>query len=143
MTLRLPDQRVMTIEGRKTLVIERTPALPASLKLLFEGGRDRSGRSWTPIRLIVRRPLRIGGTRAACGEQDHRLADWLEGFHTGSDGIARHLRLLACQDCGAVCVRDRSVDHLDNLPTGGQRRRRKDHVIAWYSGARPKQRTYS
>jgi hypothetical protein len=137
-----PEPRVLTIEGRRTLVVERHPPLPATLKLLLEGGRDSDG-LWQPIRLVVRRPLRLGGTRAACGQQDHRLADWLEGFHTGSDGIARYLRILVCQDCGAVCVRDSSFDHLDQLPTGGQRLRRKNHVIAWYSGARRNQRTYS
>ena len=138
----LPDPRVVTIEGRRTLVIERTPPLPTTLKLLLEGGRDARG-LWPPIRLVVRRPLRLTGTRPDCGQQDHRLADWLEGFHTGSDGIARYLRILACQDCGAVCVRDASVDHLPGLPTGGRPLRRKDHVIAWYSGARRSQRTYS
>lgn len=141
--LRAPDPRVMTIEGRRTLVVERKPPLPVSLKLLLEGGRDDAGRSWTAIRLTIRRPLRIGGARAACGQQEHRLADWLEGFHTGSDGIARYLRLLACTDCAAVCVRDRSIDFLDQLPVGRHARRRKDHVIAWYSGARPRQRIYS
>lgn len=139
----IPDQRVVTIEGRRTLVIERHPPLPSTLKVLLEGGRDAAGRHWMPVRIVVQRPIRLGGTRAACGQQDHRLADWLEGFHSGSDGIARYLRILVCQDCGAVCIRDSSFDQLANLPTGRQPLRRKDHVIAWYSGARQNQRTYS
>lgn len=139
----IPDPRVVTIEGRRTLVIERRPPLPSTLKVLLEGGRDGSGRSWLPVRIVVRRPIRLGGARTACGQQDHRLADWLEGFHTGSDGIARYLRILVCQDCGAVCIRDASFDQLDHLPTGRQPLRRKDHVIAWYSGARPGNRVYS
>jgi hypothetical protein len=138
-----PDPRVVTIEGRRTLVVERHPPLPPSLELLLEGGADQTGRVWRPLRLVVRRPLRLLGTRAGCSQQDHRLADWLEGFHSGSDAVVRYLRLLVCQDCGAVCVRDRSFDTLTHLPTGGQNARRKDHVIAWYSGARRHQRLYS
>lgn len=139
---RVPDPSVQIIEGRKTLVVERRPPLPSSLQLLLEGGRDAAGRIWSPIRLIASRRLVLAGARYACLGQDHRLTPWLEGFHTGSDRVARFLSLAACSDCGAVCVRDRSFDSLDRLPTGGQKPRRKDHVMAWYSGARPANRTY-
>lgn len=143
MTIRNPDPRVEIIEGRRTLVVERRPPLPSSLALLLEGGREPNGRTWHPIRLAVRQPLRLAGARASCLGQDHQLSLWLEGFHTGSDGAVRYLSLAACVDCGSVCVRDRSPDSLANLPFGaGRQPRRKDHVIAWYSGARPNQRTY-
>lgn len=137
----MTDPHVEVIEGRRTLVIERRPPLPPTLALLIEGGRDAHGRTWSPLRVAHSQPLRIYGARQSCLGQDHRLAAWVEGFHTGSDGVARHLALLACQDCGSVCVRDRSLDTLPFLPMGRQARR-KDHVLAWYSGSRPNQRTY-
>jgi hypothetical protein len=136
------EPRVAVIEGRRTLIVERNPPLPESLALLLEGGRDSARRSWSPIRLTSRQPLRLMGARTACLGQDHRLVPWLEGFHTGSDLVTRFLHVHACADCGSVCVRDHSLDFLDGLPTGDQRRRRKDHVIAWYSGARPLNRTF-
>lgn len=142
MAPRLPDPRVEVIEGRRTLVVHRRPPLPASLSLLVEGGRDTSGHAWQPIDLVLRQPLRLSGARSHCLGQDHRLQLWLEGFHTGSDGVRRYLSLAACRDCGAICVRDRSHDLIPRLPTGGRRPLRKDHVIAWYSGARPLNRTY-
>ena len=134
--------RVEVIEGRRTLVTERRPPIPATLDMLLEGGRDASGRAWAPLRVTARAPLRLLGARADCLGQDHRTAPWLEGWHTGSDLVIRFLHLAACLDCGSVCVRDRSVDSLAQLPTGRQAPRRRDHVIGWYSGARPLHRTY-
>lgn len=138
-----PEKRVAIIEGQRVLVIERTPPIPDDLALLLEGGRDRAGRIWTPLRVISRQPLRLDGTRAACLEQDHRLLPWVEGFHTGSDGISRALHLLACRDCGSVCVRDISFDTLDGLRVGRRGAARRNHVIGWYSGARRGQRVYA
>lgn len=143
--------RVETIEGRRTLVVERTPPLPAALATLLEGGRDHAGRYWSRLAVTRREPLRLGGARAACLADDHRLRLWLEGLFAGSDGLTRSLRLNACADCGAVCVRDVSSDSLAAYDPAGHgevrpaRRplRRKDHVIGWYSGARPGQRVYS
>jgi hypothetical protein len=137
-----PD-RVLTIEGHKVRVIERAPPIPGTLEVLLEGGRDGNGRFWAPLRIISRQPLRLGGPRPECLREDHRLGEWLEGFHTGSDQTSRHLALLACSDCGAVQVRDRSFDSIDNLPTGRLPLRRRDHLIGWYSGSRPRQRVYT
>ena len=134
--------RVEVIEGRRTLVTERRPPLPPTLALLLEGGRDPAGRIWNVLRLTARAPLRLTGARASCLGQDHRTAPWLEGWHTGSDLVIRFLHLAACLDCGSVCVRDRSIDSLAQLPTGRQAPRRRDHVLAWYSGARPLNRTF-
>lgn len=150
----MPAQRephLATVEGHRVLVIDRDPPIPGSLSLLLEGGRDEAGRPWAPLRVVVQYPLRLGGARSACLEQDHRLKPWLEGFATGSDLQNRYLHIHACQDCGSVCVRDASFDTLEaHDPTGrgavSKSRlapRRRDHVIGWYSGARPNQRTYS
>lgn len=135
--------RVAVIEGHRVLVIERTPPIPDDLSLLLNGGRDRAGRPWAALRVAVRQPLRLDGARAACLDQDHRLAPWVEGFHTGSDGVNRTLHLLACRDCGSVCVRDVSFDSLDRLRTGRRGPARRNHVIGWYSGARRGQRVYT
>lgn len=83
--------------------------------------------------------------------EDHRLGEWVEGFHTGSDTVTRFLALQACRDCGAVCVRDRSIDSLTNYDPDRRgpvrvspiRERRKDHILGWYTGARPKSRIYT
>jgi hypothetical protein len=136
------EPRVVTIDGRKALVVERHPPLPSELSLLLEGGRDAAGRVWRALRIVGRQPLRLSGARSSCLSEDHRLVPWLDGFHVGSDGVTRSLHLDACRDCGAVSVRDSSFDTLERLPTGGRPLLRKSHVIAWYSGARPSQRTY-
>lgn len=141
------EPRRTVIAGRTVLVVDRRPPLPETLELLLEGGRDTSGRRWVPIRVAVRRALRIGGAAASClassngdPELDHRLSVWLEGFLLGSDAIVRFLSLHACTDCGAVCVRDRSIDELPGLSAGRRPLRRKDEVIGWYTGARPRDR---
>lgn len=138
------------VGGRVVLVVERKPPIPPSLELLLSGGRDDSGRRWLPLRVAVRRPLRLGGAAASClasssGDpaRDHRLGLWLEGPYVCADGIVRVLSLHACTDCGAVCVRDRSFDELPGLSAGRRPPRRRDEVIGWYSGARPRDRVYT
>jgi hypothetical protein len=135
--------RVTVIEGRTVLVTEMTPPIPGSLELLLSGGRDVRGLRWQPLRVAFRDPLRLAGARAECLQDEHRLRRWLEGFHSGNDGATRYLCLMACADCGAVCVRDRSFDSLDGLRVGRRPLRRRDHIIGWYSGARPRGRVYS
>jgi hypothetical protein len=137
------ERRVMVIDGQRVAVFDRPKPIPASLALMLNGGRDDAGRVWMPLRQVVNHTLRIGGARPECAQQDHRLKPWVEGFHTGSDGVARYLHLTACADCGSVCVRDSSIDSLTGLPTGRLAPRRKSHVIGWYSGARPRQRVYT
>ena len=139
----MTHDRVMTIEGQRVRVIERNSPIPESLDLLLEGGRDGSGRFWAPLRIVSRLPLRFAGPRPECLREDHRLGSWVEGFHTGSDGATRFLALQACRDCGAVCVRDRSFDTIDRLPTGRLAPRRRDHLLAWYTGSRPRSRIYT
>lgn len=140
--VRSPEPRTAIIEGQKVLVVERRPPIPPTLQLLIDGGRDAAGFPWRPLRVATTAPLRITGARSDCTQQTHRLSRWLEGFHSGRDGVARFLRLEACSDCGAVCVRDRSFDSLDALPQGRGPLKRRDHVMGWYSGSRRNQRTY-
>ena len=135
--------RVIKIEGEDVLVVERTPPLPPTLNLLLEGGRDPSGRLWAPLRVVVRHQLQLGGARPECERQEHRLGPWLEGFHTGADGIGRSLRLLACRDCGAICIRDATYDSLPGLPPGARGPGRRNLILGWYTGARPNQRIYT
>lgn len=141
--IELEEPRVITVDGKRVRVFERTPPLPPTLSLLLEGGRDAKGRVWLALRVVRQRPLgKLGGARAECMADNHELKPWVDGFHVGSDLVTRALHLNVCADCGSVCVRDASYDVLDGLPTGGRPLRRKDHVIGWYSGARPNQREY-
>lgn len=127
------EPQVQVIEGRHVIVIQRRPPLQASLELL----RRAMVVTWET-------PLRRTGPRAEClGEQSHRLIHFLSGRHAGLDGIVRDLRLFMCADCEAVCVRDVTHDRLDRLPTGQQPLRRRDRILGWYTGGRPRQRTYS
>lgn len=135
--------RVMVVEGQRVLAVTRNPPLPPTLALLLDGGRDASGRYWPPLRVIRTRQIRLRGARYECLQDDHRLQAWIDGLHVGSDLVTRSLHLNVCADCGTVCVRDASLDMLDGLPTGGRPLRRKDHLICWYTGARPNQRVYS
>jgi hypothetical protein len=144
------EPRVEVIEGRRTLVIERVRPIAPTLDLFLNGGRGPDGRLWQAFRVLRRFPLRLMGARAACMDQDHRMADWLDGFYACSDGQTRQFRLLACEDCGAVCVRDISfdvaiatADGLEPVKAGRLAPRRRDHVIGWYTGARPNQRQYT
>lgn len=132
MNIARPEPRVTVIEGRRTLIVERRPPLPPTLDALRRGMTI----AWETT--ITRR-----GARVACvSEQDHRLFRFIEGRHVGSDGVVRDLRLFMCADCEAVQVRDVSQDRMTRLPTGRQPLRRRDHVLGWYSGARPNQRSY-
>lgn len=133
----------MVIDGERVAVFDRPKPVPPTLALMLNGGRDSAGRVWRPLRQAVVYTLHVGGARAECAQQEHRLTPWIEGFHSGSDGITRYLRLEACQDCGSVAIRDASVDTLDGAPVGRLAPRRRDHLIGWYTGARPRQRVYA
>lgn len=124
------EPRIVEIGGQRALVVVRRPPLPQTLdRLLAE------------MRIAFRSPVLIRGWRAACSEQDHRMLLLAEGTHTGTDGVRRSLRLLQCQDCESVAVRDVSWDALPGLRHRGPLLRR-DRVIGWYSGARRNRRQY-
>jgi hypothetical protein len=147
-----PRTRVSVIEGRTVLVVEKSPAIAPTLELLLAGGRDATGRLWRPLTVSERHPLVLSGTRSACvAEQDHRLRDWLAGVLVDVSGVLRSVRLRACADCGAVEVRDVSLDtdkaH-DPAGRGFARRpglpwRHRDLVIGWYAGSRARGRTFT
>jgi hypothetical protein len=122
------EPRVAVIEGRRTLVVERRPPLPARLGDLL-------------ARLRVY-PVRISGWRSTCSEQDHRLVPLADGSYLCNDGLRRELRVLICADCEAAQVRDVTIDRLPGLATGRLTPRRRDLIIGWYSGSRRNQRTY-
>lgn len=126
----MPD--LQTIEGQKTLVVERRPPLQPKL----------DGLLGALTHVTARVDITPGGTSVACELRDHRFRLFREGRHVGLDGVVRDLRLQMCADCGAVCVRDISFDRLPGLPTGRGGPRRRDDVLGWYSGKRRAAREY-
>ena len=128
----MTEPKVQTIEGQPTLVVERKAPLPQHLdtlvgQLSFVRFRD---------------DVQPRGMSASCELRNHRMARMREGRHVGLDGIVRDLRLDRCMDCGAVEVRDISVDRLPGLAAGRSGPNRKSHVLGWYSGARRNSREY-
>jgi hypothetical protein len=124
--------RTEIIEGQQTLVVERKPPLQPKL--------DRLLGALTLVRDYGMTPPT--GTRPSCEMRQHRFLNFRDGRHVGLDGIVRDLRLQMCADCGAVCVRDISIDRLPGLTPGRGGPRRRDHVLGWYSGARRNRREY-
>lgn len=130
--------RVEVIEGRQTLIQASGSGLPQKLdKLLSE-----------LLTVTYRDDFTLAGTRPSCTYlREHRFRRFREGRWYARSGIRAgevlDLSLLMCQDCGAVQVRDTSIDWL-----GGQKRpaadppKRRDHVMDWYSGKRPAGREY-
>lgn len=130
------EPRIAVIEGEKVLVFDAPSVLPASLGGLLTQLRVTFRDDWTP-----------GGMSTLCMLRDHRLRKFREGRYLGSDGLVRDLRLFMCQDCETVCVRDVSIDSLEQAVGTPRRRsvlepRRRNEIIGWYSGARRNQRIY-
>ncbi len=121
-----------TIEGQRTLVVQRTPPLPQKLDALLA----------SLSHVTYAQDIRPSGMAASCSLRDHRFARFREGRHIGTDGVVRDVTLQMCADCGAVCVRDVSFDRLPGLPTGRRGAARRDDILGWYSGARRNQREY-
>jgi hypothetical protein len=128
----MPAARRDVIEGRPTLVVQRTPPLPQKL----------DGLLGSLTHVTYRDDIRPGGTARSCELRNHRFARFREGTHIGTDGIVRDVALRMCVDCGAVEVRDTSYDRLPGLPTGRKGPARRDELLGWYSGARRNQREY-
>lgn len=135
---RRPEPRRVVIDGQVAIEMVRRPPLPQRLdQLLAAPG----------MRVF---PITIHGWRDACESQVHRLMPIAEGRYRGPDLVVRDLRVLMCCDCEAVCVRDVSLDTLEAYdPTGRgfvrptkRAPRRRDLVLAWYTGARRRQREY-
>lgn len=121
-----------TIEGMRTLVVERNPPLPPKLDQLIG---ELFGVS-------VSVDLRPSGASTACIQwRTHRFTVIRQGRHLGRDRVLRDLSIQMCADCGAVCVRDVSFDRLSGLPIGRSGPSRRDLVLGWYSGKNPAGRT--
>lgn len=89
------------------------------------------------LRGVRTKPLRLLGTRRACGDGEHELASWRVGSWRDRD-----LRLSLCSYCGAIEVRDVSLDILPGVMAGRGGPRRRSDVLGWYSGRRPAGREY-
>jgi hypothetical protein len=89
-------------------------------------------------------PIVLVGTRLACRDQ-HDLLLYATGTYAGLE-----LRLSICRYCGAIEVRDVSIDYLVDGDARGGRRfitqprrdRRRDLVLGWYAGRRVSGRIY-
>lgn len=146
MPARIIEPRRIQIDGQTLLMFDQPSPLPPSLPALL-----------ARLRVTFRADVRPTGARQSCEvaeaddrgvARDHRLVRFREGRWMGPDGVVRDLRLLMCADCEAVCVRDISIDRIEDLdPTGmcrlGRRApQRRNKVLGWYTGARPRQREY-
>lgn len=123
-----PQQpRFTTIGGRVAQVVQVPRFLPPRLDALLAG------------LLVVERLPRptLAGFSVECADTDHRLMPWLRGAYAG-----RELALLTCTHCGAVEVRDVSLDLLPGLRSGHTAPRRRNAVLGWYSGKRRAGRVY-
>lgn len=124
-----PIVRHETHGGRRVVVVERTPPLPSSLDKLLGA----------LFAVRVRNDIRPTGASAACEQwRTHRFTVLREARHFGLDRVLRDLRIDMCADCGAVCVRDISVDR----SIGTSVLNKRDLVLGWYSGTRRGQRQY-
>jgi hypothetical protein len=124
---RIPEAKIVTIEGQKALYKPAPSILPPSMATLLR---------------VLRRPqtltqLRFAGYRADCGEGNHRLARWISGYYG-----TREVLVSRCLDCEVAEVRDISFDTLPDLPTGRLALRRRSDLLGWYTGARAARRVY-
>jgi hypothetical protein len=160
---------VTTVEGQTTLVVRSEQGLPTKLEQLLS--------EMTPFGFAVRRDIVPAGARPSCTVlREHRLTVIREGRWFARFGLrinagfpqpgetrptvrvippgVINLRLSMCEDCGAVCVRDVSVEsyaggrsaRLYNRETGATRVApavaARDVVLGWYSGKRAGGREY-
>lgn len=160
----MTEPRAEVIEGRKTLVVETDYGLPRSLDELL---RQMSGFGFT-----YKADITLAGARTSCEAlREHRFARFREGrwfarkpllVRGGADPASvreipagvLNLALTMCADCGAVCVRDVTVEmwagarpaRLVNLATGAVRTAPavlpRDLILGWYSGKRRAAREY-
>lgn len=136
---------IQVINGQRTIVAPAHSGLPPKLSDLLV--------QMATFGFSYHDDFTLGGARPACDAlREHRFRRFREGRWFARDGIRRgevldlHLRM--CADCGAVEVRDVSLDVLvdprsGTLMVGRRGPNRRNHLLGWYSGARPNQRTYS
>lgn len=121
------EAKVVVIEGQRAMYHPVRSILPPSMAVLLRILR----------RVRVLTPLRFAGYRPDCGEGNHRLVEWLNGYFG-----TRELLVSRCLDCEVAEVRDVSFDTLPNLPTGRLALRRRSDLLGWYTGSRAAQRVY-
>lgn len=89
------------------------------------------------LAFVRSRDVRLLGTRRACRDAEHDLSPWRTGVWR-----ERELRLSLCAYCGAIEVRDVSLDILPGVKAGAGGPRRRSDILGWYSGARARGRQY-
>ena len=132
---------IEVIEGQRTHVTPNQSGLPQKLPDLLA----------QLTHVTFRADIRPAGARPACDVlREHRFARFREGRWFARTGIRRgevlDLRLAMCQDCGAVRATDVSLDVSfdgERIPLGRRGPNRRNHILGWYSGARPNQRQYT
>jgi hypothetical protein len=157
-----PEPRYATVEGQRVLIVEDDRGLPRKLNELLA---QMSGFGFT-----YSADPQLGGASDACLRRVHRFVRFREGRWFNTRAFAIHgdhpqakrivspgvlsLALTMCADCGAVCVRDVSVEmwagarpaRLVNRLTGVERTApavgQRNVVLGWYSGARRNRREY-
>jgi hypothetical protein len=133
MGVRSPEPRLATIEGQQTLIVPRTPPLQQKLDQLLSA----------MFHVTYRANVQPRGARSACTvARQHPFQAIREGRHWGLDGTLRDLRVEMCPFCGAVCVRDVSPDTLPGARPARGGPRRRNLILGWYSGKRPRGREY-
>jgi hypothetical protein len=116
---------VVTINGRRAVVVDQETGLPPSLQTLV-----------STMRITRQQHVTIRGYSSDCAD-DHPLVPWLEGTFRGLD-----LRLSVCQACGLIEVHDVSYDVLPGLHLGRRGPARRDRYLGRYSGRRRAGRIY-
>lgn len=128
---RPPERKIIRIaDGVMAEEIDRRSILPPTLDVLL-----------ARIRTIARRDFALRGPRAQCRDDSavktHAYQAWVNGVYAGLE-----LRLTRCLFCGAVEVRDISIDVLPGLSAGRSGSRRRSVILGWYSGQRTAGREY-
>jgi hypothetical protein len=132
---------IEVIEGQRTQVAPNVSGLPAKMPDLLA----------QLTHVTFRDDFTLAGARSACDVlREHRFRRFREGRWFARAGLRRgevlDLRLAMCQDCGAVRVTDVSYDVSfdgERIPLGRRGPNRRNHILGWYSGARPNQRTFT
>ncbi len=133
------EPRIEVIEGRRTMVVPASSGLPGKLDGLLG--------EMAAFAFSFRDDITPAGARSACTVlREHRFRRFREGRWFARQGPRKgsvlDLALRMCADCGAVEVRDVSIDRLAGLPTGMSGPARRSHVLGFYSGKRPSGREY-
>jgi len=161
---RAQEARYLVIGGQRVRVVTNEDrGLPRKLDELL--------RQMSSFGFSFKADVQLAGTRAACdAAREHRFTRFREGrwwnprpfvvrteYEHGSRTVAPGLLQLAlemCRDCGAVSVRDVSLEawaggrpaRLVNLQTGVERiapaLAQRNILLGWYSGMRRAGREY-